>query len=47
MLTKKQRKASKKAREMYQNLSEEEKDKRCQYAREQYKIILYYFNYFI
>ena len=28
---------SKKARERYQNLSEEEKDKRCQYAREPYK----------
>ena len=28
---------SKKARERYQNFSEEEKDKKCQYARERYR----------
>ena len=37
ILSKKQRKAFKKAREKYQNLSEEEKDKKLQYAREQYR----------
>ena len=30
-------KLSKKAPERYQNLSEEEKDKKCQYACEQYR----------
>ena len=34
ILSKKQRKASKKAREMNQNLSEEEKNKKHQYAHE-------------
>ena len=37
LLSKKQRKLSKKAPERYQNLYEEEKDKKWQYARERYR----------
>ena len=37
LLSKKQRKLSKKARWRYQNLFEEEKEKKRQYARERYR----------
>ena len=37
ILSKKHRIASKRARERYQDLSEEEKNKECQYAHEQYR----------
>ena len=37
MLSVKQRKTSKNAFERYQHLSEEERNKKCQYARERYR----------
>ena len=37
--TKSKEKLSKKARERHQYLSEKEKDKKCQYAHEQYRNI--------